>query len=130
MFVSEGKGAQLTESAAHFRASSARDRFDMRADAPRNSATKVNGDRIPDKSAKGGKVDFSALRYEGVVPGEALENRRLSQGNRPVLVRMTKTTVSEAVTLSRHRGRGFVPLHSTIDAWVSAPSFSLMAITD
>ena len=64
------------------------------------------------------------------MPREALEDRSLAEGNRPVLLGMTETAVSEAVELRRHRGRRVIPGHPPVDARIGSPRTPLVTIGD
>jgi len=68
------------------------------------------------------------IREEFVVNWKRLQKCCLSQGNRPVLLRVTKSTIAISVTLGCDRWCRAILAHSSVDTTISSPFLASMTL--
>src|SRR5690606_25009069 len=88
----------------------------------------LHGDGIADQTTHRLAIDGLAPSREFVSAREALQDRPLSQRDGPVLLGMPEAPVSEAVKLSGHRRRRFVPRHPPVHARIGLAGPLLVAV--
>src|SRR5689334_18369019 len=94
------------------------------------SAGKLWWNRVADHSRHGFPSHLFIRRPEGVSSREALQQSRLSKGDRSILLRVPKTPVPNSIAKCGHRRRRLRPPHPPVDRMVACALLLLVALEE